>query len=414
MELREKLHEDLRVLEKEASTFAEFHSIIKDNENLNRLYRIQLDYCIDLDKPYQTLPILSALHSTSQPTEPRNLDWKWKDRLFVELTERIIPYLLSCAYKECESNISILAYSHRRIGWNSPKILLQRHFGFEIKSNFGFGTSSYFFTKIFYKEYPITPYSEWIDYRFAKISEIIRYSKRHELLDESWGEAMQYIAEAYNLLIENENLFVEKYILVECEKMIQGLEDLLKHQKMGLVKEVIIEPRTMSFEFGISEMKGEKISGALDFIQRISEFTTIVTSNNFVDRIIQCNRKVLPELVQELDRINIEIDKIEIERIGFYSEFEKVNNESKVYNSYRSVLCKSIATSKNCNVREIDTEELDEQFNILYPEYKTFRSNAMVVWKKFYGLTSRKRLCESTFLNISNHINKINSFFNSP
>ena len=48
--------------------------------------------------------------------------------------------------------------------------LVTPNFSVEIKTNFGYGSVSYFYTKLKYKNIEITPFSEWVDYEFARFA----------------------------------------------------------------------------------------------------------------------------------------------------------------------------------------------------------------------------------------------------
>ena len=55
-----------------------------------------------------------------------------------------------------------------------------------------------------YKNIDITPFSDWVHYRFAQFNDIIRYSKSHVLTQQSWYEAMLFTKDACNLSLSDE------------------------------------------------------------------------------------------------------------------------------------------------------------------------------------------------------------------
>lgn len=158
-------------------------------------------------------------------------------------------YSINKAYRKCYEDKKILTFSHRIRGWSSPAHNLSENFSIEIKTNFGYGGSSYFYVKIKYKNIDICPISEWINYEIAEFSEIIRYTRsytktelksgrRNRILIENsfWQDALTFAEEACNCSIKGEENFVEFYILKECEDMVKGLENIMNRKKIHLLR----------------------------------------------------------------------------------------------------------------------------------------------------------------------------------
>ena len=57
----------------------------------------------------------------------------------------------------CTFNLDILTFSHREEGWSNPVYQLTPNFSVEIKTNFGFGSTSYFYTKHNLKGFLMVP-----------------------------------------------------------------------------------------------------------------------------------------------------------------------------------------------------------------------------------------------------------------
>ena len=133
-----------------------------------------------------------------------------------------------------------LMYSHRYYGWHRESYEIDSIFNIKVDSNFGFGFVSYFYTIMNFDGIQITPFSDWIKYKYARVCEIRRYSKSHLLNDSSWLEVFQYVIEATALYNESPKLFIEKYIIEECEKLVVGLEKICTSNRLEftLIKEV--------------------------------------------------------------------------------------------------------------------------------------------------------------------------------
>ena len=92
---------------------------------------------------------------------------KCETQLKEEIKDKYIlwnnAFSINKAYNICKKDKSILSFSHRKDGWSNPVYQLTQNFSVEIKTNFGYGRKSYFYTKLNYKEIDITPVSEWIE-----------------------------------------------------------------------------------------------------------------------------------------------------------------------------------------------------------------------------------------------------------
>lgn len=223
------------------STLGQIAKFIKDTKQFDQLtahYR----YCKSLRGAYQAFSAnnkdtleeiaygerLMLLNHKENPDE-YNLELHttlYKEELKQKYILWAKAFAINKTYKLCHEDKSILTFSHRIDGWANPLYQLTTNFSIELKTNFGFGHASYFYTKLKYKNIEITPFSEWIDYEFAKFSEIVRYTKPHILQNEYWQEAMEFSKDACNLSLTDEQKFVEKYIIDECEKMVTGLEEI--------------------------------------------------------------------------------------------------------------------------------------------------------------------------------------------
>jgi hypothetical protein len=207
---------------------------IKGHKYLRPLFE-KYDYCANLNRAYQGISGTLETYTTKYSeelneieeidnikTKQNRLQYQ-KDCLLKDCRERLHARYLSKAYGKCLENKKVLTYSHRKVGWSAPKYFLNENFSIELKTNFGFGRVSYFYTKIKYKGLDIVPFADWVDYQYAEIYEIVRYSSTHKLENESWYDAMQYVATACNISTNDENLFVQKYIVAQCETMVEGL-----------------------------------------------------------------------------------------------------------------------------------------------------------------------------------------------
>jgi hypothetical protein len=282
-------------------------------------------------------------------------------------------FAINNTYKLCRTDKSILTFSHRINGWSNPVYQLTPNFSVEIKTNFGYGNASYFYTKLRYKNIDLTPFSEWVDYEFAHFSEIIRYTQSHILMNEYWLEAMEFSRDACNLSLTNEVIFIEKYVVAECEKMVSGLEEILNKDHFTFKKRDKSKYSVDKKGHVLVEFRGEKISGALDFIAKIIEFDEILTIKTFISRIEECNRKIQPILVEEAKILSVKIENLTKNKNELHEKYNEVVKIHSDFKNKRNVLKDELISKGELDANAINTKKLTDAFICKHPDYPEFK-----------------------------------------
>jgi len=344
-----------------------------------------------------------------------------KEQLLEELKERLQAYYLDEAYKICEKMRIlklILAYSHRKVGWNTPKFMVISYLSAEVKTNFGFGRVSYFYTRLQYKMVDIIPFSDWIIYENAQLFEIIRYSSKHPLRNESWLDAFEYMRDACNLAITDEIAFIRKYFIEECERMVIGLEEFLVGEEFKFLTMDKISTDFHKDGHNLIELRGEKLSGALDFIEKIILLTSIEIGvkeiEEFIDRIEFCNRTVKPMLVKEIELIEVELTQQSVELAiltPIYEELKKQHLEfEKLKNPIRSLLAKEKKFDYSKEPLKFNNE-VERLLKEQKPEYEDFLKEYEPAKKSYQYLTAIILSLKTTKDNIRKYEQRIESYF---
>jgi hypothetical protein len=388
------------------------------NHNKLKVLLENYDYCEYLNASYQGLNKDLEFHFKSNFLENKNkeeLKKEEKNQLFRELKHRLLAHYLELTYKICEQKRiqkSLIAYSHRKVGWSTPKYDLSPYFSVELKTNFGYGYVSYFYTIIKYKEIEIIPFSDWIRYEKADLFEIIRYSAKHKLTNESWLEALEFSKEACNISILDENEFVRIYIIEECERLVSGLEEFLKVDKFIFVTEKRIYTDAHKHGHNLIEFRGEKISGALSFIESILKFKEVLEVLQFVERIEIVNKVLHPILQNEISLINRELNVLKVKKDikePFYLELEIKNNE---YNNLRKIIAEGIVNGSNSiSSISIDHNDVREILILENPEYLAFESLYKIKKAEFLALIAEILSLETTLANMEKYIKTIERYF---
>jgi hypothetical protein len=298
----------------------------------------------------------------------------------------------------------MLVYSHRISGWSNPEYQITKNLKQQVKTNFGYGSVSYFYSLLTFKNIQITPLSEWIEYQKSNFSEVIRYTEsfssktskydlqnrfthyKTQIENSYWHYAIEFTKKAANLSILNEKEFVEKYIIQECEKMVNGLEMFynesefyfIDENQIKIEKEIIIRKRIDFKGYELIDFRTEKIIGALDFILKINEYNSIIPTDSYIQRILILNQKFIPTVFKALENQNLErtlaINNYNsfipshnqlIRRQNFYeNEKLRLRNEfyvkyEKEYNEFLENMSKSLEELKEHNHKiELHTDNV--------------------------------------------------------
>ena len=86
------------------------------------------------------------------------------------------------------------------------------------------------------------------------------------------------------------------------------------------------------------DFRGEKISGALDFIEIIIEFDKVASIQSFIKRIEKINKKMVPILEAEPELIKKTLIGLNKEKDALQPNYDKVNNEYRNYMKKRGEL----------------------------------------------------------------------------
>ena len=224
--------------------------------------------------------------------------------------ERRLAYAHQCTMERIKKeHPRILAFSHRQGGWTGFDWQFNEDIKFHVSTNFGYGNSSYFFLKIYYKNYQLTPYSYYVRYRYAEINEICRYTYSYCVNYKSWEKTMDDAEEFYNAVVHHQDTHVLGWIKGHLEKMLVILDEFINKEYGYYEGNYVEDMRKMQTETFTGDgwwiTKTEKIVGSTDFIDNIRQLPVEVEPEMYIDRLIEINRKFLPLLVDK----NVSLDR---------------------------------------------------------------------------------------------------------
>lgn len=146
------------------------------------------------------------------------------------IVERIDQYydavLLEQLYARYDAKEDVIAYSHRKLGWETFEIELDREAGLDmiLKSNFGFGNSSYFMSLLRYKDINAINAPFLIFYSGVRKAEFAGYTYSYKISEESYRSCFENAVDLHDEYRRiGEGAFVERHF----RKALSDLSDLL-------------------------------------------------------------------------------------------------------------------------------------------------------------------------------------------
>ena len=348
------------------------------------------------------------------------------------MSDFLNSYLIERGYEKFKLDQNNLIFSHRIVGWNEFEYKLNDKLSVNISTNFSYGSSSYFFVTLKYGTIQIIPYSRLVLYRFVNVKQFIRHTREYNCYDSSWKHAIDFVRDASNDYEENgDQRFIANYIVGECEKLISILPEYLRTNEFRLSETLDgtyfgseVQFQTIKLEgYDLNVFRGEKMSGALSFIDSLRELEQIINSKVYVECIEKCAVEVLPELSLAISSIPIDVDfainQISINRSKLERLTEKniVNTEKEQIYAKTKALIKHLFSSADSNTKNSDN--LENKFKEYFPEYEDFKIGSQEtkseINKMITEIESWKRKhieLQDNLLKISNYKQIIENYFN--
>ena len=342
--------------------------------------------------------------------------YEQKAIFFNEMLQRRIAFCLDKSYIECQNNDEILAFSHRRRGYSYPFFQLGTDFDVIFKSNFGYGNSSYFYTHIKYKGIDILTYSDWIRYRYVNTYDIIRFTRRNQLTHSSWAETMYFTAELYNNSVSEPEAFVDKWIINECIEMVDGLDYLLnKNEDYEIINNCF--NKDTKFTLNGTELlifKGEKITGALSFLEKINELSCFSDKIGiFIQRISDCNLKIYPKLKNELLDLTKTFKEIKVNLTIIEYKWKKLKERVEMHEKDKVEVANKLNKEKQTSRFSIYSEEVLVIVRQRYPFSDVTIADFKIIDKQFNDMKIHLMIIEKLKMQFQNFVSKIEKHLTS-
>lgn len=304
-------------------------------------------------------------------------------------------------FESVKSNDTHKMYSSDNIGWTTFMYPISENVKFEVRTNFGYGRSAYFCVNLLYKDIQIIPYSDVVQYYFANMQDFCQFTRQYKPKRKSWQFSLNFVVETTNLAHSNPEQFVKTWIKNELEEMMKGLRRLNDNVKAEIekfkktpnpsadhficvrninnqdIQDYAAYPQEMS-----SAYKAYKISGALNFLENLSQLSVIYAFvGNYIKELKQINMAILPE-------IEMVIANIEKTLTEFNGQLDVLNSKKEAIEKKMEPFIKTLEELKDKNDSSL-WWSITNNFKKLNPQYCK-----MIVEKE----EMQKRINEITYI----------------
>lgn len=354
----------------------------------------------DQDKYQQELNKRLPTKSNYPEDDLKKAREKLKEEYERVCTRYINGFDLYNTIEKVKSNPSVRMYSTETIGRTTMVYKISSDITITLKTNFSYGSASYFYVNLNYKGIDFLPYSAIVRYYRVNIVEFFRYTRQYYSKREYWDSALMFVVDTANFAKNNERDFLRQWCINEIDEMIEGLYhiknistiqqltfDESEQNEYVYVRNISndekecakVYPHEMMVSF-----KAEKITGALCLLTKMQQWTKIYEEvNDRIEKIKQMNIDILPDIETTIAKIEKDIKKqkdiiISIQKneldplivpIAYWVEKEKIWLKERENNYISS------EKEKILSIEKLDDEEKNKQIESIYwPSWK--RENA--------------------------------------
>ena len=217
--------------------------------------------------------------------------------------------------------------SHECIGWTAMEYRINKDLTIKVMTNFGYGSSSYFFVNVCYKGIDLLPYAQIVTYYYANMVDIIAHTRSYQAERDSWHIAFDFVANLSDRTQIGLERFVYEWLHNEITEMIAGLNGIKQNPQKALEKIIendegnLISVRNIS-NWEVKKYKAypdelalvfkmEKISNALRLLKKLEQAAAIYPDATQAIRTIkELNQAIVPEISRAIKEIKCQLNSL--------------------------------------------------------------------------------------------------------
>lgn len=335
----------------------------------------------------------------------------------------IQAYEFYTALKQIKADEANVMYSTEIIGWTKFNYSINKNVVVNFKSNFCYGRSAYFHITLIYKGVEILSYPKLVQYYYANMLDFIDCTVSYKPERHNWEPALSFVVDQANWASEDEDAFVQKWIIDGTNEMVLGLNEILNapnsvidkliksdfddtslYAVRNITKDEIAEYEIYRHEVTIA-FQAEKISGSLLLIPNLMKLCSLYSEiKSIIHEIERINREFFPQLhttivtlSNKIESLSNKVDSIQTEYNTFksnnyrhfrdYNIFKDRNRDNlNVYGDYIKVNPEFEVIYNKRNIFEEEIKELTNELKRLH-RFKTQLSRCAQLMSD-YGLAS--------------------------
>lgn len=310
--------------------------------------------------------------------------------------------------KEIKSDSNVKMWSTDQIGWKEFEYVVNDDITVYIKSNFGYGSASYFFCNLKYKDINILPYTAVIKYYYVKMVDFIRHTRRYGIDRSSWAQVFDFAILTANMAKHEPEHFVKVWIINEVEEMMVGIRNIMNSPKEELEDylkfkhdieigsyhifrncstrdkkdyEVLPNEKVIAF-------KAEKITGCLfllDNLRKLTEIAPVIVP--YIEEIELMNLRIQPEIATYIESLTNDVNSLNSYLNDVITEMKSLEpaleRHKKAIEDVRIEMNKKANEGKEYPTIEYSTYEAEQKYRNSNSEYVKFK-------EKYDELNTRK------------------------
>ena len=352
------------------------------------------------------------INQAMMPTEIAQEEKHYDEQLKSTFLAQAIRYIEAADFTATSSRLkkqpAIRMMSHEKIGWKKIQYKISDDLDITVLTNFGYGSSSYFFVNVCYKGIDLLPYSQLVRYYYAQMADIIAYTRSYNTERESWLVALDFVADIGNRTQQGDSSFAHNWLEHEITEMLEGLNKIRQNPKRVLedvkdrkiksdglcsvrnlfgndLERYQIYPEELAIVF-----KAEKITNALRFIDKLQKAKTIYQPAEDAIRIIQHhNREIASEIEENIEKIHREIDELQ-------AQLDKKNIELDVCRKAIVKHEEALDTQFEMNP-DTARQEIRQAYAIQFPEYTSLQERKALLERNISQF-ERRLNCRRNFM----------------
>lgn len=380
-------------------TLSKVSEYIRNISNIP-LYRLceYHNYSISLNEQYSScLPFIYEKDLSSYEKQLR--------REAVEFEET------SCEVKKKYNPIAI---SHRKGGFTTIDWRFNDDVSFLISTNFGYGMSSYFYSKYFYKGIMLAPYSFYVKYKRSNYASVVRCTYEYDVNYNSWTNVMDDCISFYNAVVFNNENHIFEWLTNHLNIMVSELEKFLNASSANFVDEYINRSHISGYtsvsgdDFWI--IKSKKIAYSLDFIDNIKILPIQINPETYVSRLLKLCKDFIPQLNIKIENTNLILLNLEKNLVKFESE-EDYPLYNRLYSKYYYKKDWYLYSNKFKMIWFLMHVKQRLHINISLSDIKTKINQLNIQIKKIDKCKSEINVIKTLLLSLVNDRDKINNYF---